>query len=255
MGKLDRKKIRSEVRKEKEAQEEKDPFHDFEGTKSELALLKFSRFLGQNRKNFFIGAFAIIVGMIAFISIAEYNDYRNERATRAIEALEDKLQKDSGSTVDKKITAYQKLFTDYGSGQLQLRVGKVLADLYAEKGEYKKAAEQLEKVTTGINDLPEIKAYYFYLCGNFREKAGQKEKALTNFQSAAALVKTNREVPSFKAWSFFQSGRLKYELGKKKEALKDLQKSLEADSKMPDPSLYEVKKLATYLILKINRGS
>ncbi|MEM7181948.1 MAG: hypothetical protein AAF518_13610 [Spirochaetota bacterium] len=254
MGKLDKKKFRKEAQREKDFLEEKDPFHDFEGSKSELFLLRLSHFAKKNRRSILIASFAVIVGLLAFISISEYGNYRNTRSTKAIEALEETFAKNSGLSTDKKIESYKKLSSDFNSQTSKLRISKALSDLYAKKQDYKNAAEHIEEASNFIKGLPEMEAYYLYIAATYREKTKEKEKAIELYSQAVAKIKTNREIPSFKAWALFHKARLQYNIGKKKEALEILKQVLQVDTKLPSPKLYQVKKIATYLLIKINKG-
>ena len=78
---------------------------------------------------------------------------------------------------------------------------------------------------------------------------------MENYSIASSIIGSNRETPSFAAWLHFHIGRLQIAGGKKEEGLKELKKVLDSDSTSTDPALKKVRTLATYLILKTNKGS
>ncbi|MBK8395192.1 MAG: hypothetical protein IPL26_08100 [Leptospiraceae bacterium] len=251
MAKFDRKKFREEQFK-KTRVEYNDPLENFEGSKTDLLFLKFSRFFSRNRTQFFIGIGIFIVAIVTIVAVGEYLDYRMNQATIQIEKVEKKHAKNFSLDTKTKIQEYESLLANYSSKESKLRIYKRISDLHVEAFEFSKAADYLEKAAELVGDSKEIKAYYYYVAGSHREQSKDNKLALQNYAKAASLVATNRETHSLSAWAHYQTGRLRLLNGEKEAAIKDLNKVLDIDSEASD--MAEVKKLATYLLIKANKG-
>ncbi|MCB1156593.1 MAG: hypothetical protein KDK45_03750, partial [Leptospiraceae bacterium] len=202
--KFDRKKHRDELYYKHQEEKEQDPFKDFEGPRSELYLLKFSHFMSKYRKNIVIGILGFFLVIIFILSFFEVQRHRENSATLAIEELELKLEKESTLDINNKIQMYEKFRSEYSVASADLRSAKTLSDLLAEKGEFKKAAELLEKASTSINQPVELKAFYLYIAASHRESAGDTKVAQQNYNTVVQLIGKNREMPVFQAWSLYQ---------------------------------------------------
>lgn len=251
MAKFDRKKYREEQYK-KSLVTYDDPLENFEGSKTELLFLKFSRFFARNRIQFFTGIGAFILIVVGFVVVGEWIQYNTNQATIQIEKLEKAHSKNFSIDTAKKIKDFEDLLKSYSSHDAKLRIYKRISDLYVESFDFVKAADYLEKAADLVNDSKEIKAYYYYVAGSHREKAKDIKLALNDFAKAATLISNNRETLSLSAWTHYQTGRLRLLNGEKDAAIKDLNKVLDIDSEANDIS--EVKKLATYLLIKANKG-
>jgi hypothetical protein len=101
--------------------------------------------------------------------------------------------------------------------------------------------------------LREPKAYFFYIAGNYRELANEKDLAIANYEISASLMENLREVSSFKSWTLYHIGRLKLEKGDKNGASASLRKVLSLEPGESQSDLEEVKKLSTFLLLKLSQ--
>ena len=246
MAKFDRKKFREEQFKKSQQVEYNDPLENFEGSKTELLFLKFSRFFAKHRSQFFIGIGVFIAAIVTVVAVGEYLQYRTNQATIQIEKVEKRHAKNFSTDTNQKIKDYEALLDKYSSKEAKLRIYKRISDLQVE------AADYLEKAAELIADSKEIKAYYYYVAGSHREKAKDNKLALEDYTKASSLLANNRETHSLSAWTYYQTGRLRLLNGEKEAAIKDLNKVLDIDSEASDMS--EVKKLATYLLIKANKG-
>lgn len=255
MARFDRKKFREEqFRKAKEVEQEAIvvPEQSEELGKVEQAVIQASRFVAKHRFHFLIGIGVVVLFISGFIAYHEYKHYQTMQATIEIERLEKKLAVNFNIEPKKKIQDYEAILSKYSSKDTRLRIYKKLADINQAANEPVKAAEYLEKAADEIEEVKELRAYYYYIAGSYREQANDPKAALINYTKAGALVANNRETPSLTAWSFYQSGRLQLLNGDKEAAKKDLTKVLDISSEMED--LTDVKKLATYLLIKTNKG-
>ncbi|BDA77888.1 hypothetical protein LPTSP3_g08180 [Leptospira kobayashii] len=239
-------------KREEEVRAHKDEFADFEGTKSELYFLKFSHFFVRNRRNVFLGIGAVVIVLAAVIGYFEYSDYRFQKETVVLEDLQSKAKK-ANLTPEKQIAELETFLKDQSTGRMELRVWKDLSRLYAEKGDFTKAAEYIELAGKKIDTPKEIKAYYFYIAGNYRDQVSDSKKALENYKIASTLLETSREINQFKAWAFYHTARLQFQNGDKVGAKTNLEKVLKIDGTTAD-SLEDVKLLASYLLLKIGKS-
>ncbi|MCE9500320.1 MAG: hypothetical protein K8R21_07470 [Leptospira sp.] len=153
-----------------------------------------------------------------------------------------------------KIKDYEELQQSYSLTKPILRTSKVISDLYARNGEFGKAAELIEKAGKKIDEPKEIKAYYFYIAGNYREQAGDLKAALQNYSVSGALLSNSKSTPGFAAWSLYHTGRLRLATGDKEGAKKDLRKVLEIESDQSQSGAKSAKELATFLLIKLNKG-
>ncbi|TGN21092.1 tetratricopeptide repeat protein [Leptospira idonii] len=242
-------------KKKEETRIQVDEFADFEGSKSELYFLKFSRFLGRNRKNVFIGICVTVVLLASVIGYFEYADHRFQKETVLLEELQVKARK-SNASVDDQIKGLESFLKEQSSGNMELRVWKDLSRLYAEKGDFGKAAEFLEKAGIKIDSPAEVKAYYFYIAGNYRDQQSDSAKALENYKVASTIIEKSAELSNFKAWAFYQTGRLQFQTGDKAGAKLSLEKVLKLENTTATgaDSLDEVKLLSSYLLLKIGKS-
>lgn len=251
MAKFDRKKFREEQFKKSQV-EYNDPLDNFEGSKTELLFLKFSRFFARHRSQFFIGIGVFIAAIVIIVAVGEYLQYRTNQATIQIEKVEKKHAKNFSADTNQKIKDYEVLLEKYSSKEAKLRIFKRISDLHVEAFEFGKAADYLEKAAELIDDSKEIKAYYYYVAGSHREKTKDNKLALDDYSKASSLLANNRETHTLSAWTYYQTGRLRLLNGEKEAAIKDLSKVLDIESEASD--MAEVKKLATYLLIKANKG-
>lgn len=252
MAKFDRKKHREELIEKSKQEIVVDKYVDFQGTKSELLLMKLGDFILDKRKEFLIGLVLIIAIIVSVIGFKEFKEYRINSSTEEIEKLEKKISKNFNLTTQNKIQEFEALLNKTSIKDGKLRIYKKLADLHVQAFEMNKAAEYLEKSGELISEPKELKAYYFYIAGNYREQNKEIPKAIDNFTKATNFVGNNREIQSLAAWSNYQSGRLKLSNGNSEAAIKDLNKVIDIESENPD--VVEVKKLATFLLLKSNKN-
>jgi len=253
MAKFDRKKFRKELKEKEQLAQEENLYKELENSPVQLFFVKLRDWISKNKLYFFgaiLLSFLVLVGIIAW---GEYKTYKEELATAEIEKLEKKHLK-AEITLQNKIKDYEEFLEKHSTKNTTLRVSKSLADLYAQQKEYLKAAEYMEKSASLVEDFKEIQAFYYYVCGNYRDKAGDSKKALENYQKAANLLGSNKETPNFTAWTYYQIGRLKLKQGEKDSAISDLKKVLEIEAKYEGTYLAEVKQLSIYLILKANKG-
>ncbi|XDD49317.1 tetratricopeptide repeat protein [Leptospira sp. WS92.C1] len=230
-----------------------DPYADFQGSKLELALIRFFRAVATHIKQVLIGVGVLVVIVLAFVIYIQYQESQFEKGTIALEALDKKFRNNPSIDLKEKIKAYEEVSVQYSSKKLDLRLAKALSDLYSRNGEFQKAADKLEWAGKGIDEPTEIKAYYFYLAGNLREREGNFTLAETNFNTAATLLANTREANGFLAWSLYQTGRLKAKNGKKAEAIESLKKVLDQDIKTPATDYNTVKQYATFLLIQLNQ--
>ncbi|XDD45656.1 hypothetical protein AB3N60_13190 [Leptospira sp. WS39.C2] len=229
---------------------QKDEFADFEGSKAEFVFLRFTHFLSKNRKTVFISLASAIVVLAGVIGFFEYRQYLFEKETVTLEDLKLTHQK-ANVSLDAQIQSLEVFLQNQSTGRMELRVWKDLSKLYAEKGEFGKAASYLEDAAKKIDTPKEIKALYFYLAGNYREREKNTIKSLENYKIAAVVIEPARELNGFKAWSYYQAGRLSYLTGDKASAKQFLEKALKLDSA---ESGEDVKLLASYLLLKLGKN-
>jgi tetratricopeptide (TPR) repeat protein len=254
MGKLDRKKFRKELKEKEILAKEENPYEDFEGSPVELFFVRVGNFISQNRVPFFGTIFGILLLIIAIVAWGEFRKYREDNATGDVERLERRHEKNPAVTLDDKIKDYEVFLEQHSTRNTNLRVSKVLADLYAEKKDFSKAAGHMEKAASLATELKEVQTFYYYIAGIYRDGAGESKLALENFQRASTSLGNNKEAPNLSAWIYFHLGRLKVAEGQKESGIADLKKVLDAEAKYEGPALAEVKQLATYLILKTNKG-
>jgi tetratricopeptide (TPR) repeat protein len=239
-------------KREEELRAHQDEFADFQGSQAELYFLKFTHMLARNRKIVFIGLTTIFLILASVIGYFEYQDYRFQKVTVLFEDMTAKHKK-ANAFPDTQIADLETFLKDQSSGNMDLRVWKDLSRLYAEKANWEKAADYIEKAGKKIDTPKEMKAYYFYLAGNYRDKQPDLKKALENYKIASTLLDTNNEAKSFKAWSFYQTGRLQLANGDKPGAKLSLEKVLKIDGSESD-NIEEVKLLTTYLLLKLGKS-
>ncbi|MCH1912128.1 hypothetical protein L9Z41_09140 [Leptospira noguchii] len=230
-----------------------DPYADFQGNKMELAFAKFFRAISFRIKEVLIGVGAILVIVLAVVIYVQYQDSQFEKGTIALEILEKKFRTNPTTDLKEKIKAYEEISAQYSSKKLELRLAKTLSDLYSRNGEFQKAADKLEWAGKKIEEPTEIKAYYFYLAGNLREREGNLALAETDFSVSANLLANTREANGFLAWSLYQTGRLQVKNGKKAEATESLKKVLDQEIKTPATDYNTVKQYATFLLIQLNQ--
>jgi len=251
MSKFDRKKFREEI--QRKAVEGPVGVQSGEHSKIEIFFHNLAVFIKKNRFQVFSTIAGIVLVIIIIISVTEYIKHRENVATIEIEKIEKKHLQNPLIDIKDKIKDYEKFQKDFTLERPFLRSSKVLSELYAKNGEFSKAAVSLENAAKKIEDSKEVKAYYFYIAGNYRERANEMKEALQDYNIASSLL-TPKDTPSFSAWSLYQSARLKALTGDKEGAKKDLSKVLEIDSPESAENLKSVKELTTYLILKLNKG-
>jgi tetratricopeptide (TPR) repeat protein len=248
---MDKFQSKNAIDKRKEFEVAKDEFADFQGSASELMFLKFSRWVGNHRLKIAIGFGALFVVITIVIGYLEYRDSQIQKDTAVFEEIENK-HKISNAPLDTKIQDLELFLSNHSSDAMQLRVWKELSKLYAEKKDWDKAAEFIEKAGREVDSPKEMKALYFYLAGNYRDQNGKEKEALENYTVASTILETSNEIASFKAWSFYQTGRLRFATGNKQGAKEILEKVLRIESKGMD-NLEEVKLLSSYILLKLGK--
>lgn len=229
-----------------------DLYQDFQGSKAELMFIKFSAMIANYRKGIFISLGVISVIVLGIVLYGEYHLDQVQKGTIALEEIQRKNALNPGKDLNEMLAEYGKVRKDFAVGEIELRTAKVLADLHARNGEFARAAELMEKAGKNIDELREIKAYYFYIAGNYREQAKDIKKSLIDYETASKLLNNMRNVPTLMAWSYFQTGRLLDLNGEKEKAKEYLRKILELDGKAEQ--FLKVRELATYLLLKINQS-
>ncbi|PJZ68672.1 hypothetical protein CH373_08340 [Leptospira perolatii] len=230
-----------------------DPHADLKGAERIAAVL-FSK-IGERRKEVFIGIGVLLLLVLTVVGWKEYKADQFRKGTIAIEALEKKYSLAPNTDLSEKIKAFEGIASQYSSPHLDLRLAKTLGDLYARNGEFAKAADKLEWAGREIDDLPEIKAYYFYIAGNYRENGGENSQAELDYETASSLLSGRRNVAGFYAWSLYQAARLKSKNGKKSEAKELLKKVLDQEISSPSEEYKSVRELSTYLLIKLNQES
>lgn len=230
-----------------------DPYPGLTGAERFFAIL-FSK-IGENKKQVLFGVGVLFVTVLAVVSWNEYRAEQFRKGTLAIEKVEKELALSPMTEITDKIKKYETIASTYSSPSLDIRLSKTLGDLYAKNGEYQKAAEKLEFAGKKIDELPEVKAYYFYIAGNYRESANQLAEAESDYGVSVSLLSSRKNVAGFYAWSLYQAGRLKLQNGKKEEAVDLLKKVLDQDIASPSEEFKAVRELATYLLLKSSQGN
>jgi cell division protein FtsL len=99
----------------------KDEFADFEGSKAELAFLKFSRFLAKNRKSVFISVGGVVLVLAILIGFFEYRDYLFQKETVTLEDINLKNQK-TNANLESKILGLESFLKNQSTGKMELRV-------------------------------------------------------------------------------------------------------------------------------------
>ncbi|WCL48717.1 tetratricopeptide repeat protein [Leptospira sp. GIMC2001] len=251
-----KKKDLSRIKQQEEAILDRD-LEEFQGSAVELFFIKLGRRIQRNRLQVFSGVLVFFILIASVIGYFEYITYKETKATEKLEVILESWDLNPTISVDTKLETMNAFAENDASGNVKIRVAKVLSDLYVGKEDYKKAAELLEKAGREISELREAKAYFFYLAGNYRELADDKDLALKNYQTASGLLENLREITSFRAWSLYHTGRLLAENGDKTGAGAALRKVLliEASEQSGAADLEEIKKLSSYLLLKISQSS
>lgn len=250
MGKFDRKKFRENLKQEQQKSQEDLELED--KSPSEVFLIKVIRFLKANRLRFFSGLLVILVIIGAFFGFGEFNQYRENQAILEAEKLEKKLEKTPEDTA--KLLEMEGFLQKHKGKLAELRIAKQAMDLHVKLGQFQKAAEYAFTIANSIQSPPELKAYFFYLHGSISEEAGDKTKALESYSRVLEQISSKKEMSIMNTWALFHSGRLKYELGDKEGAISELKKVLDMENEQLDFALRQPKLMATYLILKINKG-
>ena len=228
-----------------------DPLADFEGSQAELYFLRFSYFIADNRSRIFAGIGVLAIIGIILIGYYEYNISQVEKASIEIEKLEKHYTLNSAE-IEEQIEGFVKIKNNYSPSGVQLRLNKKLADLHARKGDFTKAADLMENAGRDMDDIPELKAYYFYIAGNYHEQGNDFTKSLASFEAASSLIDKTRNIPTLKAWTFFHTGRLYY-INKNKAAAKNYLKKVIDITEEGGAAFQKAKELSIYLILKLNQ--
>ena len=228
-----------------------DPLEDFEGSQAELYFLRFSYFIADNRSRIFAGIGVLAVVGIILIGYYEYKISQIEKASIEIEKLEKHFALNTAE-IEEQLAGFVKIKNNYSPSEVQLRLNKKLADLHARKGEFAQAAELMANAGRDMDDIPELKAYYFYIAGNYYEQGSDLAKSLTSFEAASSLIENARNIPTMKAWTFFHTGRLYY-LNKNKAAAKNYLKKVIDITEDGGAAYQKAKELSIYLILKLNQ--
>ncbi|TGL64552.1 tetratricopeptide repeat protein [Leptospira sarikeiensis] len=230
-----------------------DPYAGLSGAERIFAIF-FSK-IGENKKQVLFGIGVLFLTVVAVVSWNEYRAEQFRKGTLAIEKLEKELSLSPMTDINDKIKKYESILSSYNSSSLEIRLAKTLGDLYAKNGDYTKAAEKLEFAGKKIDELPEVKAYYFYIAGNYRESGNQLAEAESDYAVSVSLLSNRKNVAGFYAWSLYQAGRLKLANGKKEEAIELLKKVLDQEIPSPSEDFKAVRELAAYLLLKSSQAN
>jgi tetratricopeptide (TPR) repeat protein len=252
MGNKFQKKNLAQLKKQEEAILDRD-LEDFQGTATELFYIKLTRKIQRKRIQVLAGVGVVFVIFASVVGYLEYSSFKEMKSTEKLELILESWTTNPLIPTKDKISVMENFHANDSSGDVSIRTSKILADLYVQEKDFTKAAELLEASGKKIDPLRESKAYYFFLAGNYRELAGEKDLALGNYETAASLVDALRETPSFKAWALYHVGRLKYEKGDKNGASDSLRKVLTLEPGDVQADLEEVKKLSTFLLLKLSK--
>jgi len=252
MAKFDRKKFRDNLRQEQQKSQEEQELEN--KTPTERVLISILQVIRANRVRVLSGILFIVFIFALVLGIRQYNQYRENQALLEAEKLEKKLEK-SNNIEDSAKLLEMEAFLQKNKGKLaELRVSKEAMDLHIKAGQYLKASEYSLIIANTLQNPPELKAYFFYVHGSLCEEAGDKAKALEAFSKVLSLNAGKKEMSVMNTWSLFQIGRLKFESGDKEGAISELKKVLDMENEQLDFALRQPKLMATYLILKINKG-
>lgn len=124
--------------------------------------LKFTHFLAKNRKSVFISLASAIIVLACVIGFFEYRQYLFEKETVTLEDLKLTHQK-ANVSLDAQIQSLEVFLQNQSTGRMELRVWKDLSKLYAEKGEFGKAATYLEDAAKKSTLQKKSKLFIFTL--------------------------------------------------------------------------------------------
>jgi tetratricopeptide (TPR) repeat protein len=254
MSKFDRKKFRENLKQQKQEKDYEIELETEERSPAEKLLLKFVHFLKENRLRVFLGFLLILIIISAVVAVGEYNKYKENLAILEAEKLEKKIEKALPFDDTAKIKEMEEFLKNHSARSAQIRISKQLMDIHIKAGEYQKAFPIAEKIATSIESPKEVKAYFYYLLGNYSEQSGDKKISLEAYKKAYEQISGKKEMVVMSSWTLFQIGRLKYEQGDKEGSIVDLKKVLELDSDQMGFALKQPKLMSTYLLLKINKG-
>jgi tetratricopeptide (TPR) repeat protein len=245
------KKTLTQLKKQEEAVLDRD-LEDFTGTAAELFFIKLGRRIQRNRVRVFLSFLGFFLVFGSVLGYLEYRDYQETKSTEELEIILEGFDR-TLTPVEERLDRLKTFHESSAYGAVKLRSGKLLADQYIALGNYSAAAGLMEETGKGIESLRESKAYFFYLAGNYRELGGETDLALANYETASRLLENLRETAAFRAWSLYQTGRLKLEKGDKAAAGDLLRKVLIIEPGEANSDLTEVKKLSTFLLLKLSQ--
>lgn len=254
MAKFDRKKFRENLKQQREEREFEGELEAEEKSPAERLLLKFVHFLKENRLRVFLGMLFIFLVISAIVVVGEYNKYRENLSMLEAEKLEKKIEKTLPLDDLGKIKEMETFLQSHSANSAQIRISKQLMDIHVKAGEYQKAFPIAEKIASKVESPKEVKAYFYYLQGNYSEQAGDKKISLEAYKKALEQINGKKEMIIMNSWTLFQVGRLKYELGDKEGSIVELKKVLELESDQMGFALKQPKLMSTYLLLKINKG-
>ena len=254
MAKFDRKKFRETLKQSKLEKENELELELQEKSPAEKILITLLHSIKENRLRVFLVIVLLLVIFGGVIAVGEINQYRENQAILEAEALEKKLEKTSGLDDVSKIKEFETFIDKHSDKSAGIRISKQVLDLYLKSGDYQKASAYAGKIAMSVKSPKEIKAYFYYLEGNFSEHAGDKKNSLEAYKKALEQINGKKELVVMNSWTLFQVGRLKYDLGDKEGSISDLKKVLELESDQLEFALRQPKLMATYLILKINKG-
>lgn len=254
MAKFDRKKFRENLKQQREEREYEVELEAEEKSPAEKLLLKFVHILKENRLRVFLGMLFIFLVISAVVVVGEYNKYRENLSILEAEKLEKKIEKSIPLDDLAKIKEMETFLQSHSAKSAQIRISKQLMDIHVKAGEYQKAFPIAEKIASTVESPKEVKAYFYYLQGNYSELAGDKKISLEAYKKALEQINGKKEMIIMNSWTLFQVGRLKYELGDKEGSIVDLKKVLELESDQMGFALKQPKLMSTYLLLKINKG-
>lgn len=251
MSKRFQKKTFLSLKKQEEAILDRD-LENFEGSSIELFFIKLSRKIARNRLAFFGSILFVFFVLGSILGYFEFIHYKEVKSSEKLESIRESWLNLPSPSLEKKIEQLERFRKEDAYGSVKTWSAKILADLYVELKNYEKAASLLEEVAPSIQPYLEARAYYYFLAGNYRELSGNFSIALKNFERSNELLEKSNEVPFFKGWSYYHTARLNYEQGNLEKAKINLEKIFLLEPSELNQDLTDLKKQATYLLLKIS---
>lgn len=252
MAKFDRKKFRENLRQEQQKSQEELELEN--KTPTERVLISILQVMRANRVKFLSGIVFLVLMFALVLGIRQFNQYRETQAILEAEKLEKKLEKTNNLEDTAKLLEMEAFLQKHKGKLAELRISKEAMDLHIKAGQFQKASEYSLTIANTIQTPPELKAYFFYIHASLCEEAGDKTRALDSYTKVLSQNAGKKDMAIMNTWSLFHMGRLKFESGDKEGAISELKKVLDMENEQLDFALRQPKLMATYLILKINKG-